>query len=92
MLFKIQVAQDKNPVNVFKPCDRRGNFLDLKPLTAIFTTLLPTHEIVQELSGDENLEVMQMSVQRKRFGITSDTSQLGPNMKFLPDKPVEVLK
>ena len=46
MLFKIQVAQDLNPVDVFKPVDRRGNFLELKPLTPIFTTLVPTHEIV----------------------------------------------
>ena len=46
MLFKIQVAQEKNAVDVFKPIDIRGNILDFKPLTPIFTTLVPTHELI----------------------------------------------
>ena len=46
MIFKIQVAQEKNAVDVFKPIDTRGNILDFKPLTPIFTTLVPTHELI----------------------------------------------
>jgi len=38
--------------------DRRGNILDLKPLTAILTSCVGTHEIVQELSEDEDSEIM----------------------------------
>lgn len=72
MLYKIKVAQESNPVDVFKPIDRRGNLIDLKPLTPIFTALVPTYEIVLEMSEDEDAEIMQMCLQIKNFGVSPD--------------------
>ena len=44
------------------------------------------------MSEDEDLEVMQICVQRKRFRVCSDKAVPGQNHQFLPDISAENLK